>query len=237
MRSLRLSGDPDPAIPDDGLLKVKDSAAAALRDQIIRGELKPGEKVVEGKWAKHLGVAQTSIREALGTLTAEGFIEKGNGRSARVTLLSAEDIGQIYQLRAVLEGAAARIIAEKQPDLGDVELVMADMRSAVDCRNPDAFYRRDVQFHLLLCRKSGNRYLEQALRRLIVPLFAFVVIRAHHPDSPESWAASAGVQRSISQHERMLEAIRSGDGNFAEQQVRYSISQFASGTTGFLHVG
>ena len=103
------------------------------------------------------------------------------------------------------------------------------MRSAVACRNIRAFYERDLRFHLLICEKTGNRYLEQDLRRLIVPLFAFVVLRVHGEDkNPETWA------RSIEQHEQMLQAIGSGDPFFAEQQVRNTIFKFSSATHGLI---
>jgi DNA-binding GntR family transcriptional regulator len=208
---------------------VKDSVAAVLRQEIFGGELAPGMKIVEGKWAKRLGVAQSSIREAINTLVAEGMLEKGSGRSARVTLLGEEQIRQIYQFRAVVEGYAARLVAEKQPDLADLDQLIADMRAAIDCANVEAFYDRDLRFHLRICEKSGNRYLEQSLQRLIVPLFAFVVIRVHKQrDDPGRW------DRSIEHHRQMLQAIRSGDPQLAEQQVRHSINRFYSQTNEFL---
>lgn len=206
-------------------LMVKDSVAAILRDEIISRRLQPSDKIVEGKWAKKLGVAQTSIREAINTLVAQGFLEKGSGRTATVTLLTPADVGHIYQLRAVLEGLAARVVAERQPDLSDLDQTLADMRAAIECKNIRAFYERDLRFHLLVCEKTGNRYLEQDLRRLIVPLFAFVVLRVHGSnDDPQVWA------KSLEQHWQMLDAMRSGDPFFAEQQVRNTVHKFFSGT-------
>lgn len=208
---------------------VKDSVAAVLRDEIIRGKLAPGDRIVEGKWAARLGVAQTSIREAINSLMAEGFVQKGSGKTATVTSLSPEDVAQIYQLRAALEGLAARLVVERKTDLTDLEQAIEDMRSAIACRNIQAFYDRDLRFHLLICEKTGNRYLEQDLRRLIVPLFAFVVLRAHGKDgNPETWA------RSIEQHEQILRAIGSGDPFFAEQHVRSTIYKFCSATHGLI---
>lgn len=211
-------GDPQ------NLLMAKDSAAGILRDEIVSGKLRPGEAIIEGKTAKRLGVAQTTIREAINTLVAEGFLEKASGRSARVTLLGEEEVSQTYQFRAVLEGFAARLVAEKKEDVADLTQLIADMRAAVDCNNIRAFYERDLRFHLLICRKSGNRCLEQALQRLIVPLFAFVVIRVHGRDEKPEWT------RSIEQHQQMMQAIRSGDPYFAEQHVRNTILKFFAET-------
>ena len=75
-------------IQRDSLL-LKDNLATYFRDEIISGRLRPGEKVVEVSWAKELGTSQTSVREALNILSAEGFIQKGSGRTAQVTQLTA----------------------------------------------------------------------------------------------------------------------------------------------------
>jgi DNA-binding GntR family transcriptional regulator len=204
-----------------GSLMVRDSVAVALREAIISGVLQPGGKVIENRWAKQLGVAQSSVRDAIGLLVAEGFLERHAGRSARVTLMSQEDIAQVYQLRAVLEGLSARLVAEKKPDLSDLEQLTADMRSALNRRNMRAFYERDLQFHLLICEKSGNRYLQDALRKLLVPLFSFVVIRARGEyTSPEVF------EKTIEQHQQVVQAMQSGDPFFAEQQARSTIFKF-----------
>lgn len=213
------------ADPKTGPSMIKDNLAGILREEIISGRLAPGGSIVEGKWAARLNVAQASIREALNILVSEGFVEKGSGRSARVTKLTDEDVIQIYRVREALERLAARLVAEKQPDLSDLDQAIADMRSAAECGNVRAFYERDVQFHMLICRKSGNIFLEQAVRRLIVPLFAFVVMRAHGSSADvEHW------KKSIEHHQHIIEAIRSGDPVYAEHQAGSAIQIFFSGT-------
>lgn len=200
---------------------VKMSVANALREEIISGRLEPGERVVEGRWAAKLGVAQSSIREALNLLISEGFVEKGAGRSARVTKLSDDDVGQIYEMRLALECLAARRIAEHRPDLSELDQAISDMRSAADCNNVRAFFERDIRFHLLIAEKSGNQYLAREMRRLIVPLFAFVVMRVRGVrDEPERW------KQSIAEHQAILEALRSGDPGVAEAKVAAMNHQF-----------
>src|SRR3569833_941128 len=113
------------------LLHTKDNLAALFRDEIVSGRLAPGEKIVEVRWAKKLGLSLTSVREALNILSAEGFVQKGSGRTAQVTQLTDEDVVHSYELRAVMEGYAARIVAEKKPDLAPLEQALEDMRSAI----------------------------------------------------------------------------------------------------------
>jgi len=92
---------------------LKQNLALEIRKEILLGKIVPGEKIIEGRWARHFGVAQVSIREAINILTTEGFVTKGHGRSARVLKLKESDIINIYQVRGVLEGLAARIIIER----------------------------------------------------------------------------------------------------------------------------
>jgi len=212
------------------LLHVKDNLAAHFRNEIVSGRLRPGENIVEVRWAKTLGVSQSSVREALNILSAEGFVQKGSGRSAQVTKLSDEDIQHSYELRAVLEGYVARVVAKKKLDLSDLDQSIADMRSAIECKNIPAFYERDLQFHFLLAEKSGNKMLLQAVKRILLPLFAFVVIRVYGGRvSDEQW------NRSLERHQRIVDALKSGDSVYAERLVIETIYSFCDETNDVLN--
>ena len=202
---------------------IKDNIAAQFRLDILAGRLAPGEPIVEGKWATQLGVAQSSIRAALHILESEGFVERGQGRSARVARIPLESIPHSFAVRSALESLAARLVTERQADLAELDQVVADMRSAVSCRNLAAFYERDLRFHLMLCEKAGNPVLTQMLRRLLVPLFTFVIIRTHEEmGETERWT------RSIAQHEQILAVIRRGDPKRAEEEVAKILSYFST---------
>jgi len=204
---------------------MKDNLAAYFREEIISGRLAPGEKIVEVRWAKKLSISQTSVREALNILSAEGFVQKGSGRTAQVTQLSDEDVVHSYELRAVLEGYAARVVAEKKPDLAPLEQALEDMRSAILCNNLKAFYERDLHFHVLMAEMTGNKMLVQAVKRIILPLFAFVVIRVQGArTSHEQW------MRSLEQHKRIIDALRTHDPVFAERLVVQSVDSFLKET-------
>ncbi len=207
------------------LLHMKDNLAAYFRDEIISGRLAPGEKIVEVRWAKKLGISQTSVREALNILSAEGFVQKGSGRTAQVTVLSDEDVIHSYELRAVLEGYAARVVAEKKPDLAPLEQALEDMRSAILCNNLKGFYERDLHFHVLMAEMTGNKMLVQAVKRIILPLFAFVVIRVQGArKGEEQW------MRSLESHKRIIDALRTHDPVFAERLVVQSVDAFLKET-------
>ena len=211
---------------DSSLTSVKGNVAAILREEIISGRLNPGERIVEAKWAAKLNVAQASVREALNILAVEGFVQKKSGRSARVTSLSEEDVVQIYELRMSLEGLAARLVTVLQPDLRDLEQALADMHSAVQCGNMRTWCERDLSFHLLLCEKSGNDFLVEHVKRLIVPLFAFITLRQRViMGNPERW------RKNYEEHRRILEVVRSGDSYLAQREVEAIVYGFAKGYT------
>lgn len=201
---------------------LKETLAEKLRDQIMRGNLTPGERIVESYWARQFGVAQISIREAINLLIADGFVTKATGRSARVVHFSHEDIGQIYQLRAALEGLAARLAAEKKAELSFLQASIGEMRRAIARGNLRELLSADLQFHLELCRISGNHQLYNHARSLLVPLFAFIVVRARQVHGgAHAW------KEDLARHRRILDLIREGDPFAAEFSVRAILQQFA----------
>ena len=125
---------------------------------MINDRLKPGEPIVEGKWAAKLKVARASVREAINILSAVGFVRKGLAHTARVTAFSLEDVVQFYVTRIALEGMAAGLVATRRPGLSDLDQTVADMYSAVQCGNIKSYCERDLVFLLSLCEKSGNRF-------------------------------------------------------------------------------
>jgi DNA-binding GntR family transcriptional regulator len=204
-------------------LLLKQSLAARLKEEILQDKLAPGQRIVEGYWARQFGAAQTSVREAINLLIGEGFATKASGRSARVTSYSEEDIAQIYELRAALEGFAARLAAERQPDLEPLEAALREMSEAARRGEIRKVIEADLSFHLKLCELCGNRLLYTQIHTLLVPLFAFVSMRASQsPQSAQAW------ESDLDRHKRIIEFIREGDPSAAEFTTRATMQQFAT---------
>jgi DNA-binding GntR family transcriptional regulator len=200
---------------------VKQNLATQLRKEILEGGIQPGERIVEGKWARKLGVAQTSIREGLNILISEGFLQKGHGRSARVIKLSEQDVNDIYEVRASLEGTAARLAVARGADVSELDTILERMRRVVRDGNIRVILECVLQFHLTLCAKSGNRFLTDQFERLTIPLYAFTLIRAIAENlGPDPWV------RNLPAHDQIMIALRSGDPFFAEQYVTRAILGF-----------
>src|SRR5688572_27557381 len=92
---------------------LKDRVAELIKDAILTGKLEPGDRIVEMKLASDLGVATTSVREALFELESQGFVTRFTNKGTFVTQLAGEDIAQILRVRHELEGLAAEL-AEQQ---------------------------------------------------------------------------------------------------------------------------
>jgi DNA-binding GntR family transcriptional regulator len=204
-------------------LLLKQSLAARLKQEIVRGTLPQGQRIVEKFWARKFEVAQTSVREAINLLISEGFATKNSGRSARVTSYSVRDIGHIYEVRAALEGLAARLLAQAKADLGPLHQAVAGMTRAIQRKNITELLEADLLFHLRLCELTGNDFLAQQARMLLVPLFAFVSMRTGaDPGLAASWT------EDVERHRAIVLAIEDGEPMLAELSVRNAIQRFGA---------
>ncbi|PYU56347.1 MAG: hypothetical protein DMG55_24445 [Acidobacteria bacterium] len=207
------------ASPSTGLLK--ESLAAQLREAILSGKLAPGEKIIERRWAREFGAAQVSVREALNILITEGFVTKGHGRSARVLRLTDPAIIHTYQVRGALEGLAARLIVEQELAIADLETAMVELRRAVETNEVRSVIDRVQRFHVCMLAKPGNPFLLENGLRLIVPLYAFTLMRA----LAKGLDASPWVPQ-VANHQRIVDAIRMGNPQIAEQVVIHVTNRF-----------
>jgi DNA-binding GntR family transcriptional regulator len=201
---------------------IKHELAKLLRQEIIKGALQPGVRIVEGTWARRFSVAQGSIREAINILAQEGFVTKAAGRSARVVNFSEEDVLDLYSLRGALEGLAARLAAEHTPDTAVLGGALAAMRTAAAEDKGEDLLDNDLAFHLELCRLSANSYVVDHARRVLLPFFAFVRIRLI-----ASGQGTGAWGRDLEAHQRIIDLLREGEGDVVEQYVRRVMARFS----------
>ena len=208
------------ALTADGF--VKHDLADRLRREIINGSLPGGVRIIESKWAQKFGVAQGSVREAINILALDGFVTKESGRSARVVHLSERDVAQLYDMRGAFEGLAARLAAEARPDLSKLQSAVDGMRRTASAGTWEALLHCDLQFHLELCELSGNSYLVEQSRRTLLPFFAFVRMRV-----AASGQATSAWHKDLEAHQRIVDLVREGEGEVAEQYVKKAMTRFA----------
>jgi len=205
------------------VILLKATVAERLCVEIVKGRLGPGEKIVEGSWARTLGVSQASIREAINILVKDGLVTKAQGRSARVVNLSADDVRQIYEMRGALEGLAARLAAEKRCDTARVEKELRTMQRSAERNDLASLLDANLRFHLGLCELSGNAYLAEQAYKLLTPFFAFVRVRALASSQNASlWA------KDFPAYRRIVELIQEGESEIVEQYVKKVMVRIAA---------
>jgi len=136
---------------------------ASLRDAIWEGRFAPGERIGEEEVARSLGVSRTPVREALRRLQERGLLAIGAGRSLVVAELSKSQVIELYAMREILEGSAARFAAQhaNEAEIDMLHRLLDELdKHADDARMLVALNRR---FHGAICEAAHNRYLTQTL--------------------------------------------------------------------------
>jgi DNA-binding GntR family transcriptional regulator len=145
------------------------SALKALREAIVSGRLRPGERLVEEKLSADLGMSRVPIREAIKQLIMEGLAEPvDGGRGAQVAALSSEDAQDLIEVRAVLEGLTARLAARRRDarKVTRIQELLAAGDALVADGSPAALATLNASFHELLAATGANQALQELMRPL-----------------------------------------------------------------------
>jgi DNA-binding GntR family transcriptional regulator len=214
-----LSQDADSRIrfTDPGL--IRDRVVDALRDAIIAGRLKPGERIRERELVSLLGVSRSPLREAIRILETEGLITSLAYRGARVSELSATDLHDMLDVRIMLESFAARLFIERLDD-GALQAMQEQVERArapgyqVDLQ---ANFDLGLEFHDLLVGACGNRKVVQLHENL----------KRHQTRYQHFAFARLGRDvRALDEHAEMVAALRARDLDAVEQKIRAHLLRF-----------
>lgn len=183
--------------------------ARTLRKAIMDGRLKPGQPLREGELARELGTSRTPIREALLLMQADGLIEAVPNRGAVVRSYDAEDLADLYEMRALLEGYAARKAATLITDEGIAELERSCERYRA-LRNSEQLTEltdENFTFHEVILRTAGSGRLTSMVHQLTaVPL----VYRSYLAYSDENRQTAEGHHRAITAALKARDSDRAG---------------------------
>jgi DNA-binding GntR family transcriptional regulator len=197
--------------------KAAEKAYAVIRARILSGDFSRGERLREEELAQMAGVSRTPIREALRRLDAEGLVEFLPNRGASVTAWTEQELDNLYEARALIEGyaaerAAARISLAELDQLSKLARQMHELDSSSD--SADEMTRLNSEFHRIITAASGNSHLESLVRGLTD---AALVYRTFRHYTPERLLASKF------HHEEIVTALRARDGAWASAMIRAHI--------------
>ncbi|MCD6526427.1 MAG: GntR family transcriptional regulator [Desulfuromonas sp.] len=184
-----------------------------IRDAILKGTLKAGERVSEPDLAERYGISRTPIREAFRQLESEGYLTVVPRKGAVVTALSERDVEEFYSIKSILEGYAARLAAEKLTDKEIERLVTINDRLAKLATSGDVktFFRVHNEFHEQFIRASGNEKLLELIQQLLKKFDRLRIASMSLPGRMEI---------SVQEHVKIIEAFKQRDGDAADRLVR-----------------
>jgi DNA-binding GntR family transcriptional regulator len=175
--------------------------ADTLREAIIQGQLSPGEPLRQEHLAAHFRVSRIPLREALGRLEGEGWIEFLPNRGARVSGLSAREAKEIYEVRASLECTALKLALPEHTRETWREVALVLRRSRHE-RQRSRYVQRNREFHLALYKPSQRPYLLSLIESLHSKGERYLRLKLDMP---------VHKRKSDEEHRQLFEACRSGD--------------------------
>jgi DNA-binding GntR family transcriptional regulator len=198
-----------------GHLNRQGRVIAEMRRRIISGELAPGVSLSEIALAESFGVSRTPVREALKQLQTEGLVEIRPRVGTFVTVPSRREINELFEMKELLEGAAARLLAHRGrvPEVDRLEQNLAEADEAVAADDRERYAALVQEFHDLLITGADNAKLEAHYRILMNQLAyaRLVTTSLSQPGRP---------LQSDQEHHRVLDLILAKDGDTAERVMR-----------------
>lgn len=194
---------------------IQGRVIAAMRQRIISGEIEPGEPLSELALAEEFGVSRTPVREALKQLQTEGLVTIRPRVGTFVTTPSRREITELFELKELIEGAAARLLAQRGrvPEIQRLEENLRQADAAVARDNRERYAKLVEQFHDLVIAGADNHKLTAHYRMLMNQL-------AYPRLVSTSLSQPGRALQSDREHHLVLELILAKDGDSAERVMR-----------------
>lgn len=195
---------------------LRDLVFEQLREAILVGLLRPGERLMEIQLAEQMGVSRTPVREALRKLELEGLVVMVPRKGAYVADLSVKDIAEVFEIRAALEGLAASLAALRatQEELDQLERHLHQIAECLATGRIQEGIQADVAFHDALFSAARNGRLKQLGANLREQVMRFRVRTMSQP---------ARMRVAIEEHRAIVEAIAARDPELARQRAEEHI--------------
>ena len=200
-------------------ISVRERTYEFLKSSVLSGHFNPGERLTEEHLAKKLGVSRTPVREALHKLESEGLIKALETRGFIVSRDSKDEVEDLFDLRAILEGYALRIISERisKEDLERLNGFIVRAENALKRERIEEVFKWNTKFHDTL---HGIVVDKKRLHRLLVNIRKYVLrYRRDTLQYPD------GGKRAVDGHRKILLALRLKDPDLCERMMREHIQE------------
>lgn len=207
------------------LATAQQEAYHYLRDRILSGELSGHARVNPAEVANMLGISRMPVREALRQLDAEGLVTMRPNRTAFVSSLTAQEVEELFEIRAALEVLAVRTAIRAMIPDSMAELVALKDRMDRARHDPVEWLKRHDDFHQMICCLGGRTRLPQEIGRVRLAIRPYLLMYMKVFDTVEM----PGLE-----HASLIEVFASGDVRKAEQAMRDHVANPGKGLIKFL---
>ncbi len=199
--------------PVEKPLTLRERIVDFIKDSVVSGRLKPGERVPEQEIAESFGISRTPIREAFRQLESEGFISVVPRKGAVVSPITDKDVREFYAIKSLLEGFAAKTACLKltPKEIKRLESLNAQMDRCAGKNDVKGFFKLDNQFHDTFLRACGNEKLCVLIHHLVQQFERFRIT---------ALALPGRMRDSVKQHNEIIEAFKNGETALVENLVR-----------------
>lgn len=187
--------------------------ADRIRELIRTGHLKKGDRIVETEICELLGISRTPLREALRVLSAEGLIVIVPNKGAHVAEPSMQEIREMFEVMAILEGACARVAAEKMTDahFKKIRQLHGKLEHFHSAGNHQKYLKANQDFHVWIQRIAGNKVLDEVVNGLRQKVLLYRYRQLYQPDRFDA---------SMKEHRDLVEAFRTRNPDKAEDMMK-----------------
>lgn len=209
-------------------MPVRERAYEYLKSAILSDRIHPGERLAEEHLAKEMGVSRTPVREALHKLESEGLIKALETRGFIVSKDSREEVEELFDMRAILEGYGLRVISEKVSEnlLEQLNGFIGKAEDALRRKQIREVFKWNTQFHDTLHRMLAEK---KRLHRLLVNVRKYVLrYRENTLQYPD------GGRRALDGHRKIVMALRLKDPDLCERVMREHIQEAKEDALQFL---
>lgn len=197
---------------------LAEGVARNIREAILLGKLRPGEKIIENELANRMRISRSPIREALRILEQEGLITLFPRKGARVTEISPREVKEIYAIRANLESLAAKLAISnlKTTQMERMENLIKRMSIETKKNDIENVIKLNEKFHELIVNAGDNQRLNQLIQSLKNQIQRFRIASLSLPGR---------LKVALTEHQKIVEAFRKRDGLLAGELMREHISK------------
>lgn len=196
---------------------LSDKVRDFLIEAILSGEFQPGERIVESSLARRLGVSQAPVREAMRDLVLMGFLQVEPYKGTSVRRLSAEDLHEVYTVRAALESLAARQAAARlsESTVNTLQHLLEEMIEAGRNQDFSKMTRLDTEFHETIVSASGNQLLYRLWQALRFGVWTIITAKI----------SSFNLEELALRHRDLLEVLKTQDPDQAFRAMKQHIEE------------